>query len=71
MSVRVLVSVYQKAAFILYINPFERSDNFLPRRNENHLLVPREWHLVDLETERSSDNCWWKRYWLLMDWTSV
>jgi len=48
MSVRAPVSVYQKAASILYnINLFERRDNFLSQRNLNRLLVPKEWLLVD------------------------
>jgi len=64
MSVRVLVSVYQKAAFILYnINPFERIDNFLSQRNENRLIVPKTWLFIDSELRRSSGNSWWKRYW--------
>jgi len=47
-SVRVLVSGYQKAAFILCnVNPFERRDKFLSQRNENRLLVPKKWLLVD------------------------
>jgi len=43
MSVGVLVSVYQKAAFILYnVDPFERRDNLLSWRNENRLLVSKK-----------------------------
>jgi len=57
MSVRVLVSVYQKAPFVLYnANQFERRDNNISRRNENRLFVIKEWLFVNSELERSSGN---------------
>jgi len=67
MLVRLLVSVYEKAAFIvltMLANPFERRDNFSSRRNKNCSLVPKKCCcFFDSELERSSSNCWWKRYW--------
>jgi len=64
MLVRVLVSVDQVAAFIvLAMSIILKEDIFSSQRNENCLLIPKEWlGICWFRTRtRSSGNCWWKR----------
>jgi len=55
MSIRVLVTVYQKASY--NVNPFERRDISSSRRKENPYFVPKKWRFIDSELEKSSSNC--------------